>query len=367
MRSLSDNESNRGDLMGEPSAIERFVELMPKVELHVHLEGSVRPATLLALAERHGVPLPVKDEAELQQLYSYRDFNHFIETYILVNQCLRRLEDFALIARELGEEAAHQNVRYLEVTISPGPKVRDGKLSFEEFHEGITVGAREARERWGVEMRFVVDVIRGVGAETSWGAARYAAKMAGDGIVAIGLGGIEAGYPPEDYVDLFDFGRAAGLRSTPHAGETVGPESIWGALRSLKAERIGHGIRAIDDPLLVEELRERRITLEVCPTSNVCTRAVSSLSEHPIRKLYEAGVPVTVNSDDPPMFGTTLLDEQLLLVREFGFSIDDIERINLQGVAASFLPEADRSRLEHEFRSEYARLRSELGLTAAQA
>lgn len=342
------------------SNIEQFIRRMPKTELHVHLEGSVRPRTLLQLADLHGITLPARDESELQHFYSFRDFDHFIEVYIEVNQCLRTSEDFALITRELGEEAAEQNVRYLEVTISPGPHVRRGKLSYEEFHQGITAGAREARDRWGVEMRFIVDVVRDAGVETSWAAARYAAKMAGDGIVGIGLGGTEASFPPEDFADIFEYGLAAGLRSTPHAGETVGPESIWGAICSLKAERIGHGIRAIDDSVLVDELCARQITLEVCPTSNVCTRAVASLVDHPIKRLFEAGVPVTVNSDDPPMFSTTLLDEQLLLVREFAFTIDDIEKINLNGVKAAFLPEADRRRLDTEFRAEYARLRREL-------
>ncbi|HVB63517.1 MAG TPA: adenosine deaminase, partial [Nitrolancea sp.] len=268
--------------------------------------------------------------------------------------------DFALITRELGEEAAAQNVRYLEVTISPGSHVKRGKLSYEEFHEGILEGAREARERWGVEMRFIVDVVRATGMEHSWSAARWAASVAGDGVVGIGLGGTEVGNPPEDFAEIFDYGRAAGLRSTPHAGETVGPVSIWGAVRALKAERIGHGIRAIDDPQLVDELREREITLEVCPTSNVRTGAVTSLADHPIRRLYDAGVPLTVNSDDPPMFGTTMLDEHLLLANEFGFNIDDLEKINLQAIRASFLSDAERRRLDAEFRDEYARLRAEL-------
>ena len=348
--------------MVDNSKIEQFIRRMPKTELHIHLEGSVRPRTLLELAERHGIVLPAKDEAELQRSYSFRDFDHFIEIYIQVSQCLRTSEDFALITQELGEEAAQQNIRYMEVTVSPGPHVKRGKLTYDEFHQGIMAGAREARARWGVEVRFVVDIVRDAGVETSWAAARYAAKVVGDGIVGIGLGGIEAGFPPEDYVDMFDYGRAAGLRSTPHAGESVGPMSIWGAIDSLKAERIGHGIRAIDDPLLVDELRERQITLEVCPTSNVCTGVVRSPAEHPIRQLFEAGVPVTVNSDDPPMFGTTLLDEQLLLANKFEFSIADIERINLQGINASFLPEADRRQLDTEFRAEYARLRHELGM-----
>ncbi len=342
-----------------------FIRRMPKTELHVHLEGSVRPTTLLALAERHGVRLPARNEEELQRYYAFRDFDHFIEVYIEVNQCLRTSEDFALITRELGEEAARQNTRYLEVTISPGGPVRRGRLSFEEFHEGISEGARQAREEWGVEMRFVVDIVRVNDAENRWSAAQYAVSNAGDGIVGIGLGGTEVGYPPEAHVDVFDFALANGLRSTPHAGETVGPESVWGAVRALNAERIGHGIRSIDDPLLVDHLRERQITLEVCPTSNVCTRAVASLGEHPIRRLYDAGVPITVNSDDPPMFGTTLLDEQLLLANQFGFTIDDLETINIQGIRSAFLPESDQRRLEAEFRAEYARLRQELGLPAS--
>ncbi len=348
------------------SEVEQFIRRMPKTEIHVHLEGSVRPKTLLELAERHGIALPAKDEADLQRYYAFRDFDHFIEVYIEVNQCLRTQEDFALITRELGEEAAAQNVRYLEVTVSPGGAVKRGLLSFDEFHEGISEGARQARERWGVEMRFVVDIVRVADEENRWATARYAVSKVGDGVVGIGLGGTEIGYPPEAHTDVFDFALANGLRSTPHAGETVGPESIWGAIRSLKAERIGHGIRAIDDPLLVEELRERQITLEVCPTSNVCTGAVASLAEHPIRRLFEAGVPLTVNSDDPPMFGTTLLDEQLLLARSFGFSIDDIERTNLQGLTAAFLQDAEKRRMQSEFRAEYARLRQELGLAEAQ-
>lgn len=341
---------------------ERFIRQMPKAELHVHLEGSVRPATLLRLAERHGIPLPVSNEAELETFYTYRDFDHFIQIYVEVNQCLRTSDDFALITRELGEAAAAQNVRYLEVTVSPGPHVRRGKLTYEEFQEGISDGARQVRERWGVEMRFVVDVVRDAGMEHSWSAARWAAKVAGDGVVGIGLGGTEVNFPPEDYTAIFDFGRAAGLHSTPHAGETVGPVSVWGALRALKAERIGHGIRSIEDPALVDELRERQITLEVCPTSNVRTGAVASLAEHPIRRLFEAGVPLTVNSDDPPMFGTTLLDEHLLLANQFGFTLNDLEQINLQAVRAAFLSEAERRRLDAEFRAEYARLRRELAL-----
>ncbi len=342
------------------SDVERFIRQMPKAELHVHLEGSVRPKTLFELAERNGIDLPAKDEADLEAFYTFRDFNHFIDVYIAVDHCIRTAGDFALITRELGEAAAQQQVRYLEVTVSPGTHVKRGDLRFEEFHEGILAGARQARERWGVEMRFVVDIVRGSGMEHSWNTTRWAASVAGDGIVGIGLGGIEVGNPPEDFVEMFDYGRAAGLRSAPHAGETVGSASIWGALRALKAERIGHGIRAVDDPELMAVLRERGITLEVCPTSNVRTGAVASLAEHPIRRLYDAGVPLTVNSDDPPMFGTTMLDEHFLLANEFGFTPGDLEAINLQAIRASFLPEADRRRLEDDFRAEYARLRTSL-------
>lgn len=346
--------------------VQEFIRLMPKTELHVHLEGSVRPTTLLQLAEQHGIRLPAGDEESLQRYYSFRDFDHFIEVYIEVNHCLRTSEDFALITRELGETAAVQNVRYLEVTISPGPHVRHGKLSFEEFHDGITDGARQAREQWGVEMRFIVDVVRDTTPESNWAAARYAVKMAGDGIVGIGLGGTEVGFPPENYGDVFAYAMAGGLRSSPHAGETAGPGSIWGAIHTLKAERIGHGIRAIDDPLLVDTLRQRQITLEVCPTSNVYTGAVTSLGDHPIRQLFDAGVPVTVNSDDPPMFGTTLLDEQLLLAREFGFSVDDMEEVNLQGLRGAFLPELEKQRLIVEFEQAYRKLREQLGLPTGQ-
>jgi adenosine deaminase len=342
--------------------IHDYVREMPKAELHIHHEGAVLPETLLKLADRHGVRLPARDLDGMRDFYTFRDFDHFVEVYMQINACLREVDDFVLITRELGDEAARQNVRYMEVTISPGTLHKMHGLSFEEMYEGVKDGARQAFEQHGVRMQFIVDIVRDIGTEFQWRGARWAATAAGDGVVALGLGGTEARYPAEDFREMFDFARAHGLHSVPHAGEHVGPPSVWAAIRALGAERIGHGVRSIEDPALVEYLAEHQILLEVSPTSNICTGAIPSWEEHPMRRLFEAGVPVTVNSDDPPMFNTTLTEEYMVLVDRFGFSVDELESITLLALERSFLPVAESIKLRQEFRQEYSRLRAKHGL-----
>ena len=333
-----------------------FIQALPKAELHVHLEGTIRPATLLALARRHNVALPAQDEAGLRRFYRFRDFNHFIEVWIVINECLRSGEDFALITRELGAEAGRQQIRYLEVTFTPYPHVLRRGLTWEEILDGITAGRMEARRAWGVEMRLIPDIARDCyrlgKMEAAMQTAEWAMAAQEQGVVALGLGGSEVGNPPEVFAEAFAYVRAGGLHSVPHAGEVAGPESVWGALRALHAERIGHGVRAIDDPALVAYLRDHQIPLEVCPTSNVCTGAVPSLEVHPIRLLHDAGVPVTLNSDDPPMFNTTLLDEYLLLAARFGFTPRELAHLSLNAVHAAFLPTAEKQALAARFQAE---------------
>jgi adenosine deaminase len=345
-------------------SIVEFIRAMPKVELHVHLEGAIRPATLLELARRNNVRLPATTLPELRAFYRFTDFAHFIETYGFLINCLRTPDDFALIAEEFGATMAEQQIRYAEITWSPVSHVQRLGLPFGDLLDGVNRGRIVARNKYGVEMRWIVDIVRnsyahGVdGMET----AEMAIEGRGDGVVALGLGGLEQGFGPELFVAPFAHARAHGLHAIPHAGEAVGPESIWGALRLLGAERIGHGIRAIDDPELVTYLRDQRIPLEISPTSNVCTGVVASVADHPIRRLFDAGVIVTVNSDDPPMFNTTLTDEYLLLVREFGFTLDEIEQLALNAVRATLLDNAEQHRMEQEFRAEFVRLKRAFGL-----
>jgi aminodeoxyfutalosine deaminase len=348
--------------MSMDQRIDRFIEEMPKVELHVHLEGAVLPETLLNLAKKHDVDLPAKDLDGIRDFYSFRDFDHFVDVYMKINDCLVTPEDVGLITEELGNEAARQNVRYLEVTISPGTLVLIHGMSFDEILREINAGAERVRKNHGVRMQWVLDVIRDMPPHIREQGARFAVEAMDRGIVALGLGGTEAKYPPEQFTDLFGLARDAGLPSVPHAGETAGPESIWNAIKLLDAVRIGHGVRAIEDPTLMSYLAENQIPLEVSPTSNICIGVFESWDAHPIRTLHDAGIRVSVNSDDPPMFNTTLTQEYRELVNRFGFPVSELETMTLGAIEDSFLPEFEKASMIQSFRSEYTELRRKVGL-----
>ena len=350
--------------------LETFIRRMPKAEIHVHLEGSVRPATLLELARRNGVTPPASDEAGLREFFRFRDFPHFIEVYIAVCSCLRTPDDFATIVREVGEDAAAQNIRYLEMHFNPETNVRKRGLDFHQMLAGMNRGRAEARQRWGVEMRWIADGVRD--SETSpWSVTQTVDWIAPlppeDGIVALGLGGNEVGYPPTPFAEDFARARAAGLHTVAHAGETTGPVTICDSLDLLRVERIGHGVSAAANPDLVVRLARDRVPLEISPTSNICTGVVPSLADHPFRMFDEAGVLVTVNSDDPPLFGTTLTDEFLVLARHWDYDADSIQRIALNAVDVAFLPDSERAAMRSSFAAEFTALRQELGLPPAAA
>jgi adenosine deaminase len=336
--------------------IESYLLSVPKTELHVHLEGSIRPATLLTLAERNKVELPAQTVEELQSWFTFRDFNHFIEIYVAITRCLRTMQDYELITYEFGAEMARQNVRYAEVTFSPSTHY-SLKVPQDVFLSGLKRGRERARADFGVEIRWVFDIVRGIeDPERSRLYADYTTSLAleyqDEGVVALGLGGAEIGNPPERFAPWFEKALAEGLHSAPHAGETVGPASIWGAIRTLGAERVGHGVRAIEDPTLVAYLAERHIPIELCPTSNICLGVYPSLAEHPLPQLYAAGVPLTVNSDDPPLFNTTINQEVAHLSRAFCMEIATINDIILNGVRHSFLPQQEKQALEQQFLQE---------------
>jgi len=335
-----------------------FIAAMPKVELHVHLEGSIRPATLLTLAERNGVPLPATDLEGLRDFYRFTDFDHFIRVYFTISGCLKTVDDYALIAYEFGADMARQNVRYAEVTFSPGTNVELTGLPFDAIMEGLNDGRARARDELGVEMAWILDIVRSM-PETRHTVASWAAAARDRGVVGLGLGGPEVGHPPEPFADAFATALAAGLHSVPHAGEVVGPESVWGALRSLKAERLGHGVRSVEDPALVDYLREHQVPLEVCPTSNLRLGVYPSYADHPIRQLWDEGLWVTVNSDDPPMFGTDLNAEYGALATHLGFSARELERLSLNALQASFLDESRKEEMRDSFLSEFRRLRAQ--------
>lgn len=339
-------------------SIQTYLHAAPKAELHVHLEGAIQPATLLTLARRNNVPLPYDTVEGLREWFLFRDFLHFIEVYVAITRCLRSPADYELIVHEFGAEMARQNVRYAEVTFTPGTHHRLG-VPFDAYFAGLTRGRERAREEFGVEMAWIFDIVRD-NPEPDHADYTLWAALEGrrDGVVALGLGGYEAPNPPDRCAPWFDRARAEGLHSIPHAGETGGPQSVWSAIRLLGAERIGHGVRCIEDPALVEYLREHAIPLEVCPTSNIRLGLFPSLDQHPFRFLHDSGVPVTVNSDDPPLFNTTLNNEVSLLAEPFGFDVPTMDEILLNGVRHSFLPPDRKATLLTSFRAELEALKA---------
>jgi len=330
---------------GGSESLESFIRAMPKVELHVHLEGSIRPETLLDLAERNSVDLPVRSIAELHDWYAFRDFDHFVEVYLAAAACIRTPADVERIALDFLEGQAAQNVLHSEVTYTASTQRMLGGIPLDDQLAAINRARAAAEREHGVTMSLTIDYPRHLDPDEFVGVARWAVDRMSDGITALGLGGPEVGFPPGLFRAAFEVAREAGLPSVPHAGETEGPESIRGALRHLNAVRIGHGVRCLEDPELVAELRDRQIPLEVCPTSNVCLKVAPSFAEHPLPRLLDAGLYVTLNSDDPPMFGTTLTDEYLKTAGAFGLDFGDVRGMVMRAASATLLPAAGKANL----------------------
>jgi adenosine deaminase len=337
---------------------------MPKVELHVHLEGSIQPETLLMLARRNYVSLPASTVEGLRQWYTFTDFAHFIEVYFAICSCICTPDDVELIARQFLQGQAEQNIRYSEVIFTPYTHYNsETPISFLDQLAALSRARTWAKTEWEVRVNWVPDFSRNVRPlEHSLTVADWAISGKDQGIVALGIGGPEIDNPPGLFADAFVRARAAGLASLPHAGETEGPESIWGAIKTLHANRIGHGVRCLEDPQLVAYLRDAQLPLDVSPTSNVCLGVAPSLAEHPLPRLLEEGLYVTINSDDPPMFNTTLTHEYLQIANTFGFGVDAIGQLVLNGVRATLLSQAERAQMEQQFKAAFAQLRNRFHL-----
>jgi aminodeoxyfutalosine deaminase len=282
--------------------------MYPKIELHVHLEGTVRPATLLEIARRNGVALPADTPEELQQLFRFTDLSHFIDVWFLVTTALQTADDFRRITVDYAEEAGRYGAVYIEGIFAPTVPARNG-VPLEALFEGYCDGVQEAHERLGVEVRLTPDLNRTSPPEEAADIVRRAIAYRERGVVGVGLGGIEGQAPPEPFADAFRLAREGGLGSVPHAGEVLGPPSVWGALVALQADRIRHGIRSIEDPALVRELVDRGIVLDVCPTANVLIGAVPSYDAHPLPEMVAAGLRCSLSTDDPAMFSIDLASE----------------------------------------------------------
>ena len=326
--------------------LEAFVAALPKVELHVHLVGSAPVETVLMLARRHpdrGVPASADG---LREFYTFRNFPHFIDVYTAVSRLLTEPEDIADLVRGVARNLAAQRVRYAEFQFGPYAFQRIG-LPDATITEALDIGARYALAECGVRIGWIIEFPGQHADAHAKDALRLAFNHPPAGLVGFGIGGIEAGRAPHtDLIrDAFGAAYSAGLRCVPHAGETTGAETVWEAIRFLRAERIGHGIRSLDDPKLVAYLAERQLPVDVSPTSNVCTRCVPAIAGHPLRRMAEAGLLVTLNSDDPPMFGTSLSNEYLVAGRDLGFSPAELAGLAANGVRASFLDEPSKAAL----------------------
>jgi aminodeoxyfutalosine deaminase len=334
---------------GTTTDLSAFVADLPKVELHVHHVGSASPRVVSELAERHPGVVPSDPDA-LASFFEFRDFAHFIEVYLAVVDLIRTPEDVRLLTYEVARElAVGQHVRYAELTCTPYTSVLphdDARgMPIEAYSEAIEDARTSAERDFGIGLRWIYDIPGESGLPAADATLDFALNHAPDGLVGFGLGGPEIGVPRPQFKPYFDAARAAGLHSVPHAGETTGPQTVWDALNLLGAERIGHGTSAAQDPELLAHLAAAGIPLEVCPSSNVATRAVTSLAEHPIRAFRDAGVVVTVNSDDPPMFGTTLNREYEIAAELLGLDHDGVRELATAAVDVSFLDPAAKNLL----------------------
>lgn len=330
-----------------------FIKAMPKAELHVHLQGATQPETLLQLAKRHQIEVPAQTVEDMRKWYSFRDFDHFIDVYDVICECFRTGEDIELAFREFCVGQAAQNIRYTEVTFTP-PRY----IAWGEQLAALKHGRDWAQETLGIIVNVILDIPREHDSKVANQIADWVIEGAQAGVVvAIGLGGPEAGNPAAGFADVFDRVRAAGIPATLHAGEHVGAESIWDALNNGHSVRIGHGVRCLEDPKLVDYLRERQIPLEVCPTSNVLLKVCETLADHPLPKLMDAGLYVTVNSDDPPMFNVTLTDELIGCAETFNWNVEQIEQLTLKTLGAAFYPH--RQTLIDEYQAVFKQLREQ--------
>ncbi|MDX3854388.1 adenosine deaminase [Streptomyces sp. AK02-01A] len=324
-----------------------FISGLPKAELHVHHVGSASPRIVSELAARHPDSKVPTDPEALVDYFSFTDFAHFIEVYLSVVDLIRTPEDVRLLTFEVARDMARQNIRYAELTCTPFSSTRRG-IPEQGFMEAIEDARKSAETELGVVLRWCFDIPGEAGLEAAEETTRLAVDLRPEGLVSFGLGGPEIGVPRPQFKPYFDRAIAAGLRSVPHAGETTGPGTVWDALNELGAERIGHGTSSVQDPELLAHLARHRIPLEVCPTSNIATRAVADLDEHPIKAMVAAGVLVTVNSDDPPMFGTDLNQEYAVAGRLLGLDERGLADLAKNAVEASFLDPAGKQRLAEE-------------------
>ena len=335
--------------------IEQLVMAIPKIELHLHLEGAIPLETLLSLIQRKGSEPSIKTVEDLREKLVYKDFRHFLSIWAWKNTFITEEEDFEEIVYQVLADLSRQNVRYVEAFYSPMDFRRWG-LSARLITDCLIRGKERAYRDFGIRSELILDLVRDYGPELGIELLTELTSYVGKGIIGIGIGGSEQEYPAELFSSLYKEAKERGFRLTAHAGEAAGAGSIRAAVEKLHVERIGHGVRANEDAVLISLLRELQIPLEMCVTSNIETGVCRSVKEHPIREYFEQGLMVTVNSDDPTMFNTSTTQEYLLLIQELGFSLNDLKRLSMNGISASFMPDSAKETMKSQFEIEWGQL-----------
>jgi adenosine deaminase len=322
-----------------------WFERLPKVELHLHLEGAIPYDALWELVQKYGGDILAPNKEMLKRQFKYEDFAHFIETWMWKNQFLREYEDFTFIAEAVARDLVRQNIRYAEVFFSPPDFVRQG-METQRITAAIRGGLEKVKE---IEVTLVVDLVRDFGPERGKVTLAEINEVKRLGVVGVGIGGSEHGFPPEAFEEVFAKARQLGFRTSAHAGEAAGAESVWGAIRSLKVDRIGHGTRSEEDDELLNYLVKQRVPVEMCPISNVRTGVVESYEAHPVRRYFEQGVFLSINTDDPKMFGNSLAEEYMLLVEKKGFTRAEIKELVLGSIEMSWMPKERKQQMATAF------------------
>jgi adenosine deaminase len=321
---------------------------LPKVELHLHLEGAIPLDALWELVQKYGGE--VTSRQELAQRFEYKDFPHFIETWMWKNQFLREYDDFTFIAERTARDLASQSIRYAEVFYSPPDFIQNG-LQTQQITEAVRKGLERVKD---IEIALVADLVRNYGPERAKTTLEQVSEVKQFGVIGIGIGGSEHDFPPQPFKEVYALARQKGFHTSAHAGEAAGPDSVWGAIRHLEVDRIGHGIRAIEDNDLMDYIVEHGIPIEMCPLSNVRTGVVKSYDEHPVRQFFERGVTLNINTDDPMMFGNSLAEEYELLAQKKGFTRSELKQLSLNGIRMSWLPEKKKQAMISAFESDPA-------------
>jgi adenosine deaminase len=334
--------------------IHKAVMALPKVELHVHIVGTIRPKTLLDFIDEGEFETPYNSENDLAQLFQYQDFGHFISVYSEVMSYITKEKQFERLAFEMLEDLAANNVRYAEISFSAPDHMRR-ELEFGAMLDAIDRGMRHAYRKTGIEADVRIDLVRNYGAESAMEVLDQIREKL-DSIVSVDIGGSEHKFPPKPFAPVYEEARNLGLHLVAHAGEAEGPESIWDVIRFLGVERIGHGTSAINDTQLMDHIKEKGIAIESCPVSNVRTGVVASIDEHPIREFYDRGLLVTVNSDDPAFFDTNISFEYTQLHDKLGFSLADLYSITQNGIKSAFLTETKKETLLLEVEESYNKI-----------